>query len=74
MEFKKCCRCGAFFASSNEVCGCCQTRDEQDLYKLNSFIDNSGVPLSVANLSAGTGISEKNINRFIENKSFDFEV
>ena len=74
MEFKKCRRCGAFFASSNEVCSCWQTRDEQDLYRLNNFIDNSGVSLSVANLSAGTGISEKNINRFIANKSFDFEV
>lgn len=74
MEFKKCCRCGVFFTSANDVCSCCQTKDEQDLYKLNNFIDTTGVPLSIANLSAGTGISEKNINRFIQNKTFDFEV
>ena len=74
MEFKKCRSCGAFFSYSIEVCSCFQTIDEQDLYRLNNFIDNSGVSLSVANLSAGTGISEKNINRFIANKSFDFEV
>lgn len=74
MEFKKCCRCGVFFASSDNVCSCCQAKDEQDLYKLNTFMNESGIPLSVANLSAGTGISEKNINRFIENKSLDFEL
>lgn len=74
MEFKKCNRCGVFFTSSNEVCSCCETKDEQDLYRLNDFIDNSGFVPSVANLSAETGISEKNINRFIENKSFNFEV
>ena len=74
MEFKKCIRCGDFFASSNDVCSCCETKDEQDLYRLNDFVDNSGVPLSISTLSAGTGISEKNINRFIQNKTFNFEV
>lgn len=74
MEFKKCIRCGVFFASSNEVCSCCEAKDEQDLYRLNDFVDNSGVPLSISTLSAGTCISEKNINRFIQNKTFNFEV
>lgn len=73
MEFKRCIRCGSFFATSDEVCRCCHTKDEQDLYKLNAFMDNSGSPVTVANLSSETGISEKNINRFIENKSFDFQ-
>ena len=54
MEFKKCCRCGVFFASSNSVCSHCQAKDEQDLYKLNTFMNENGIPVSVSNLSAGT--------------------
>jgi len=71
MEFKKCLRCGAFFTSSNEVCHCCQIKDEQDLYKLNDFIGNTVIEPTLANLSVGTGISEKNINRYIQNNSFN---
>lgn len=74
MEFKRCSRCGCFFTSSNDVCNCCQTKDEQDLYRLNNFIDNSNVAPSVANLAAGTGISEKNINRFIQTNSLNFNL
>lgn len=71
MDFKKCLRCGVFFNSSNDVCDCCQTKDEQDLYKLNDFIGNTVIEPTIANLAAGTGISEKNINRYIQNNSFN---
>lgn len=70
MEFKKCVRCGCFFMSENDVCLKCQTRDIQDINKLNNFIDNSTDINSIAELSTSTGVSLNNINRFIEDKKF----
>ena len=74
MEFKKCVRCGCFFASENDVCCNCHSKDELDINRLNNYMSNSFIEPSIANLSEGTGISEKNINRFIENKSFNLSV
>jgi len=69
MELKKCVRCGCFFASESDVCCTCVDKDKKDIYNLNSYIVNSnGIP-SVDNMAYGTGISLKNINRYIENNS-----
>ncbi len=67
MEFKKCARCGCFFVSSNNVCCNCETKDKQDIYNLNNYIVNSTSTPSIDNLSANTGVSIKNISRFIQN-------
>lgn len=69
MDLKRCARCGCFFASSGSVCSNCETKDKQDIYTLNNFIVNSPSELSIDSLSFGTGVSAKNINRFIENNS-----
>lgn len=69
MELKKCVRCGCFFSSESDVCCSCADKDKKDIYNLNNFIVNSNVVPSLDNLSYGTGISIKNINRFIENNS-----
>jgi len=66
MELKKCARCGCFFASSNTVCCNCETKDMQDIYTLNNFIVNSSEVNSIDSLSFNTGVSVKNISRFIE--------
>lgn len=41
MELKKCVRCGCFFASINDVCSNCETKDKQDIAKLNDYIASS---------------------------------
>ena len=71
MELKKCARCGSFFASSNNVCCNCESKDRQDIYKLNNYIDNSPEISSIDSLSFNTGVSVKNIARFIENNDID---
>ena len=71
MELKKCARCGCFFASSNDVCCNCETKDMQDVYKLNNYIVNSPEVSSIDGLSFNTGVSMKNISRFIENNSIN---
>lgn len=68
MEFKKCLRCGCFFSSSNNICLNCESKDKADLAKLDNFI-NQDIPFnSLYDVSFNTGITIKNLNRFIENK------
>lgn len=68
MELKKCARCGCFFASANDVCCNCEEKDKQDIYNLNNYIVSSPIDTSIESLSFNTGVSAKNISRFIENK------
>ena len=41
MQFNKCCRCGAFFISSGDVCPNCSTKDNFEMQKLKNFLDIS---------------------------------
>lgn len=68
MEFKKCLRCGCFFMSDDNLCCNCESKDKIDLAKLNNFIDEDIPFNSLNDLSINTGITVKNLNRFIENK------
>ena len=68
MELKKCARCGCFFTSSGDVCCNCSSKDKQDIYKLNDFINSTGEDFSIDGLAYNTGVSSKNISRFINNK------
>jgi len=69
MELKKCARCGCFFSTNNDVCLNCETKDKQDIYNLNNYIVNAPFISSVENLSYDTGVSTKNIYRFIQNNA-----
>ncbi len=68
MEFKKCARCGCFFATSNEVCCNCESKDRLDISRLNSIIEDDINFGSVEELSYTSGINISNLNRFIRNK------
>ncbi len=66
MEFKKCARCGCFFVSDVEVCPKCLPKDRCDISKLTNYInDNNITASSISNLSVHTGITLKNINRYL---------
>ena len=69
MELKKCVRCGCFFTSDSNVCSDCAVKDKQDIYNLNNYIINSPSVESVDSLSFDTGVSVKNITRFINDNS-----
>lgn len=72
MEFKRCERCGDFFSSSNRICNNCLSKDNFDISKLKNFFDiNEEVTFSINDISAGTGISAKNISRFLQNEQFN---
>ena len=71
MELNKCSRCGAFFVSGNNVCPNCEVRDSAEIFKLKSFLEeNDYTGSSIEDLSCNTGISVKNLNRFLEHKDF----
>ena len=66
MEFKKCERCGCFFISEDNVCCHCKPKDRADTIKLQNFIEENGAGFSIEEISAGTGITTKNLYRFGE--------
>ena len=74
MEFKKCSRCGNFYVSNGNVCPKCTPKDNFELSTFNSYIAENGLNNSVDAISGATGISVKNINRFIEYNNQETEV
>ena len=64
MEFKKCARCGCFFVSDVEVCPKCLPKDRCEISKLTNYINITAS--SISNLSVNTGITLKNINRYLD--------
>ena len=70
MEFKKCERCGCFFASNSDVCGNCGPKDSLEMLKLKNYLEGENYSNSINSISVDTGISVKNLNRYLENKEF----
>jgi len=65
MEFNKCSRCGNFFVSTNDVCPKCQTKDSLEFQTFKTYIEENGITNDLDILATETGISPKNLNRFI---------
>jgi len=65
MELKKCNRCGGFYATEGNVCPKCTDKDNLELSTFKNYIERNGVS-SIDEMSVGTGISSRNINRFID--------
>ena len=65
MEFNKCSRCGNFFISNDDVCPKCKTKDNLEFQSFKSYIEENGMSNNLDILSNETGISAKNISRFL---------
>lgn len=71
MELKRCVRCGKFYATDVEVCHECEKKDVADLSKLKMyFSEGYSQGITRGEISASTGISAKNLNRFLEYEEF----
>jgi len=72
MEFRKCERCGAFFASNDNVCYNCSAKEKSDFSRFKTYIDEINIDNinSLNDLSIGTGISGKTLNRFLNYEDF----
>ena len=65
MEFNKCSRCGNFFMANDDVCPRCKAKDNLEFGTFKNYIQENGIDTNLDNLSSATGISVKNISRFI---------
>lgn len=66
MEVRKCSRCGAFYTNGEYVCPKCAGQDNLELSTFKNFVEQNGLEInSLSQVSAQTGISEKNLNRFL---------
>ena len=70
MEFNKCIRCGSFFASNDKVCPNCKTKDEVDKSTIRNYLANNDIPQNVESLAFQSGVSLKNVNRYLQTKEF----
>ena len=68
MEVTRCSRCGAFYTNINKgyVCPKCAVKDNMELSTFKNFVEENGLEInSLSQISNQTGISEKNLNRFL---------
>ncbi len=71
MNFNKCCRCGAFFLSESAVCPNCKQKDELEINRLKNYIEETNYTnYDISQIVASTGISNKNLNRFLMQEQF----
>ena len=71
MNFNKCSRCGGFFVSDGNTCPNCLQKDQKEMYRLENFIEeNPNTTLNLEDIALSTGISNKNLNRFFNDKQF----
>ena len=70
MQFNRCSRCGCFFMSDNSVCPNFQQKDQYEMNQLKNFLEENTNQINIDNLSAYTGISVRNLNRFLAQEQF----
>ena len=65
MELNRCSRCGSFYVSSGNVCPNCSIKDGFEFSTFKSYVQENGLDNSLNSISNETGISVKNLNRFL---------
>ena len=65
MEFNRCSRCGSFYVSAGNVCPKCSQKDGLEFSTFKSYIQENEFENSLDTISNQTGISIKNLNRFV---------
>ena len=70
MEFKRCERCGSFYLSESNICENCSPKDSFELSKLRNYFEGDIQANSIDSIAIDTGISVKNLNRYLGNEEF----
>jgi hypothetical protein len=70
MELNRCSRCGNFYVAEGNVCPKCSTKDGFEFSAFKSYVQENGFENSLNTISNDTGISVKNLNRFIRYEEF----
>lgn len=70
MELNRCNRCGNFYVAEGNVCPKCSAKDGFEFSTFKSYVQENGFENSLNTISNDTGISVKNLNRFVEYQEF----
>ncbi len=70
MELNRCSRCGSFYVAEGNVCPKCSTKDGFEFSTFKSYVQQNGFENSLNIISSDTGISVKNLNRFLQYQEF----
>lgn len=70
MNVNRCERCGCFFTSESHVCPNCTKKDNFDKIALKNYLEQTEEMPSVYDMCMQTGISEKNMIRFLQLDEF----
>ncbi len=70
MELNRCSRCGNFYVAEGNVCPKCSTKDGFEFSAFKSYVQENGFKNSLNTISNDTGISVKNLNRFVGYEEF----
>ncbi len=70
MELNRCSRCGNFYVAEGNVCPKCSTKDGVEFSTFKSYVQENGFENSLNTISNDTGISVKNLNRFLGYQEF----
>lgn len=70
MDLNRCSRCGGFYVSEGNVCPKCSTKDGCEFHTFKTYVEENGFKNSLDTISGETGISTKNINRFLGYEEF----
>ena len=65
MELNRCSRCGNFYVAEGNVCPKCSIKDGFEFSTFKSYVQENGFENSLNTISNDTGISVKNLNRFV---------
>ena len=71
MEVSRCRRCGAFYTDGGYVCAKCLDKDNIELSEFKDFLQKNDELVSLNQISYQTGISEKNLNHFLNYDGFE---
>lgn len=71
MEFNKCSRCGSFYIAQGNVCPKCCGKDNLEFTTFKAYVQENGLNENLDAISGATGISVKNLNRFLDYDGFN---
>lgn len=69
MNFNKCERCGCFFVTDQNVCPKCEPKETFEMQQLKNYL-STHTTSTVEDISTNTGISERNLDRFLKQDEF----
>ena len=65
MDFNRCSRCGSFYVSNGNVCPRCSKKDGVEFSTFKQYVTENGFEQSLDTISGETGITVKNLNRYL---------